>query len=68
MKNLKCLSIKQPAVDQIQKGLKTIELRSWKTSYSTRWIIRGICILSMLKSYKPLPDRFRLHIQQLLRI
>jgi hypothetical protein len=29
----KCLSIRQPHADRIARGVKTIELRTWRTSY-----------------------------------
>ena len=41
---MKCLSVKQPYAEFIVKGLKTIELRSWNTSYRGELLIHASAV------------------------
>lgn len=41
MSNFKCLSVSQPFAELIVKGKKTIELRSWNTSYRGEFLVHA---------------------------
>jgi predicted transcriptional regulator len=41
LSSFKCLSVSQPFADLIVKGKKTIELRSWNTSYRGEFLIHA---------------------------
>jgi predicted transcriptional regulator len=41
LSSFKCLSVSQPFADLIVKGKKTIELRSWNTSYRGEFLVHA---------------------------
>jgi len=53
---MKALTVRQPWAHHIAQGLKTIEVRSWRTSYRGPLLITALAINGRLSLWSPPPE------------